>query len=92
MTEKRIVWTDYLRYRAKTRGYDLQVIETVLRSSTERYFDTATMRTVIVGKHDKRLVVVPYDSDDKNITPVTIHAVTRTQISFRIKTGRFVHE
>ena len=34
-----------------------------MQRSTERYYDTATLRTVAVGKHDKRLVLVPYDSD-----------------------------
>jgi hypothetical protein len=64
----------------------------VVRQSTERYYDTATLRRVAVGKHDQRLVLVPFDSDEKSITPVTVHAVTRSQIDLRLKTGRFVHE
>ena len=92
MTQKRIIWTEYLKYRARTRDYDLKVIEQIVRRSTERYYDTATLRRVAVGKHDQRLVLVPYDSDDDSITPVTVHAVTRPQINLRIKTGRFVHE
>ena len=89
---KRVTWTEYLEYRARTREYDLDVIEHIARLSTERYYDTATLRSVAVGKHDKRLVLVPYDSDEDSITPVTIHAVTRPQIEFRIRTGRFIHE
>jgi len=39
--EKRaIVWTDYMKYRANLRGFDLAKIEDILRYSTERYFDT----------------------------------------------------
>ncbi len=92
LSPKRITWTEYLRHRARTRDYDLKVIEHIVLLSTERYYDTATLRTVAVGRHDKRLVLVPYDSDDESITPVTVHAVTRAQIDFRIKTGRFIHE
>jgi hypothetical protein len=89
---RQIKWTEYLKYRARTRGYDLQVLEQIVRHSIERYYDTATLRMAAVGKHDKRLVVVPYDSDENSITPVTVHAVTRPQVNLRIKTGRFVHE
>jgi hypothetical protein len=89
---KRVTWTGYLRYRAQTREYDLEIVEQIVRYSTERYYDTATLRTVAVGKHDKRLVLVPYDSDEDSITPVTVHAVTRPQIELRIKSGRFIHE
>jgi hypothetical protein len=89
---KRIEWTEYLKHRARTRDYDLKVIEDIVQRAIERYYDTATLRTVAVGKHDKRLILVPYDSDDNSITPVTVHAITRPQIDFRIKTGRFIHE
>jgi hypothetical protein len=44
---------------------------------------------VVVGKHDNRLVIIPYDKDDDTIIPVTIHTITRQQIRFRLKTGRF---
>ncbi len=77
---------------ARTREYDLGTIEQIVRRSSERYYDTATFRVVAVGRHDKRLVIVPYDFDADSITPVTIHAVTRSQIELRIKTGRFIHE
>jgi hypothetical protein len=92
VTQKQIVWTEYLKHRARTRGYDLSIIEQIVRLSTERYYDTATLRRVAVGEHDKRLVLVPHDSDDDSITPVTVHAVTRPQIELRVRTGRFIHE
>lgn len=49
---------------------------------------------VVVGKHDKILVMIPYDvAEDKNgelITPVTVHATSRQQIRFRINSGMFL--
>jgi hypothetical protein len=42
--DARVVWTDYLRYRARTRGFDLALIEQLLRFASERYFDTVTRR------------------------------------------------
>ncbi len=86
-----VVWTEYMRYRVRLRGFDLAKVEDIVRYATERYFDTATGRLVVVGRHDKVLVMIPYETDDDSITPVTIHATTRQQINFRLRTGRFTH-
>ena len=87
-----IEWTDYMRYRAELRDFDLDKVEHILRYSTERYYDVATQRPVAVGRHNKALVLVPYDRDGDKVIPVTVHATTRQQINFRLKTGRFQHE
>jgi hypothetical protein len=91
-TVKSIGWTDYLKYRAKLRVFELDKIEHILRYSVERYVDAATGRTVAIGRHDQLLIVIPYDEDENTITPITVHTTTRQQIRFRIKTGRYVHE
>ena len=88
MTE--IVWTSYLQYRATRRGFDLSTIEHILRFSGERYYDVETDRIIAVGKHNEQLVLIPYEQDKTRITPITIHATTRQQIRFRLKTGRFI--
>jgi hypothetical protein len=67
-------------------------VEKILISGNERYFDTATGRSVVVGKHGRLLVLIPYEKIGEGITPVTIHATTRQQINFRVKNGRFSHE
>lgn len=85
----RVLWSGYLRYRADLRGFDLAVIEQIVRSSEERYFDTATQRMVVVGRHGGLLVMIPFDQEGETVTPVTIHSTTRQQISFRLRTGRF---
>jgi hypothetical protein len=85
----RVVWTEYLRYRADLRGFDLAVIEQIVRFSEERYFDTATQRMVVVGRHGDLLVMIPFDQEGETVTPVTIHSTTRQQISFRLRAGRF---
>jgi len=87
-----IIWTDYLLYRARIRGFNLFEIERILRYSTERYFDADSGRHIAVGRHLDNLVLIPYDIDDKEICPITIHATSRKQINFRLKTGRFIHE
>jgi hypothetical protein len=46
-----IVWSDYMRYRAKLRSFSLEKIEEILRYSSERYFDNGTHRMVVVGKN-----------------------------------------
>jgi hypothetical protein len=86
-----VVWTEYLKYRASLRGFDLGKIEQILKSSRERYTDTATNRQVAVGHCGKTLVLIPYEVSEEVMTPVTIHATTRTQIELRLKIGRFIH-
>ena len=87
-----IVWTDYLKYRAELRKFDLGKIENIIRYSPERYYDMATGRRIVVGRHDNTLVMIPYEADENSITPVSIHVTTRRQINFRIKTGRLANE
>jgi hypothetical protein len=85
-----ITWTSYLRYRSTQRGFDLDLIETILRFSSERYYDVETDRAIVVGKHRDQLVLVPYEQSENAIIPITIHATTRQQIRFRLNTGRFI--
>jgi hypothetical protein len=88
---KRIIITDYVTYRARSRGFDIQDIESIVRHSEERFFDTETHRLVAVGRSANRLVMIPYEENDEEVVPVTVHAVTRQQIRFRVSTGRFIH-
>ena len=76
-------------YRIKVRGYDARRIEDIVRRSSERYADTESGRTVIIGRHDERLVMIPIEGGNKEIEPVTVHATTRQQIRFRLQSGRF---
>ena len=92
METARIIWTDYMKYRARLRRFDLTKIEAIVRYSSERYLDRATGRHIAVGRHDKTLVVIPYEMDETTLTPVTIHATTRQQINFRLLSGRYTHE
>lgn len=85
-------FTDYIKYRATLRGFDLSKIENILRYSQERYFDIETQRKIIIGKHNDNLVMIPYEIKEEYIIPITIHTTTRQQIKFRLKTGRFIYE
>jgi len=87
-----VAWTEYLKYRATLRGFDLKEIEQILRSSKERYFDMTTSRHIVAGHCGGILVLIPYEMNEGVLTPITIHATTRQQIEFRIKVGRFTHE
>jgi hypothetical protein len=43
---------------------------------------------IAIGKHDKRLVMIPYEISKNSIKPVTIHATSRQQVNFQIKNGK----
>jgi len=92
MQESTILWTDYMRYRLSLRGYDLATVEHILRHSPERYVDTVTGRLVAIGRHEKLLVMIPYERKGDTLTPITIHATSRQQINSRLRTGRFKNE
>ena len=91
MDRKRVIITDYVTYRAHTRGFDIQDVESIVRHSEERFFDVETRRLVAVGRSANKLVMIPYEESDQELIPVTIHMVTRQQIRFRVNTGRFIH-
>jgi len=92
MDEATIVWTEYMRYRVGLRGYDLATVEHILRYSSERYIDSVSGRMVAIGRHEKILVMIPYEREGSTITPVTVHATSRQQINSRLKSGRFKNE
>ena len=87
-----IVWTEYLRYRASIRGFDLDELEQILTHSVERYRDTETGSLIAIGRHKNQIVLIAYEAKDDEITPITVHASSRQQIRFRVKTGRFTDE
>lgn len=85
-----VIWTEYLKYRAELRGFELDTIESIVRYGDERYFDTITSRMLVVGKHGEILVTTPYETnDDGTATPITIHATNRQQINHRLKSRRY---
>lgn len=84
-----IIWTDYMRYRARLRGFDLEEVERIVRFSTERYLDRGTGRLVAVGRHHDSLVIIPFELAGDDITPVTVHRSTRQQINSRLRAGRY---
>ncbi len=86
----KIVWSEYLQYRARLRSFDLAKIEEILRFLGEKYYDTITDRLIVVGKHNKDLIMIPYEINEDLIIPVTVHSTTRQQIKFRLKNGRFI--
>lgn len=87
-----VVWTEYLQYRAELRGFDLKRLERIIRHSSERYFDTETERMIVVGRHNKLLVMIPYEIDGDTVVPITIHSITRQQIRFHLQSGRLINE
>lgn len=87
-----IRWTSYLIFRAELRGFDLAILEGIVRSSSERYTDSTTGRRIAIGKHCETLVAIPYEMEDEVMVPVTVHATTRQQIAYRLRSGRFSYE
>ena len=51
MEEAKIVWTEYMKYRLSLRGYDLAILLRAVRN-------TVTGRVVVVGRHEKLIVMI----------------------------------
>jgi hypothetical protein len=77
-----------MMYRLGLRGYDLATVEHILRYSSERYVDTVTGRMVAIGRHEKLLLLIPYEQKGDTLAPVTIHTTSRQQINSRLRSGR----
>jgi hypothetical protein len=76
------------------RHVPLQVVEKVLLTAIERYFDNETGRFMAVQRiryqgSYKRLAVV-YEEKGDEITAVTVHTVTKRQIQARIQRQRWI--
>jgi len=80
-----------MRYRAKTRQFDLGKLSEIVKYSSERYFDLTTARSIVIGRHEKKVVIIAYEVEEETYTPVTVHTTTRQQINYRLNTGRFIH-
>lgn len=42
----------HMKYRGRLRGFDLTMVEDMVRYSSERYIDLETQRLVVVGRHN----------------------------------------
>lgn len=87
----KVVWTDYLKYRASLRGFDPSKIENIVLHSSERYYDVVTDRHIVIGRYERKLILIPYETQEDTITPVTMHVTTRQQVNVRINSGRYIH-
>ena len=88
MRDVSVIWTDYMKYRIQLRGFDPEIVEQIVLYSSERYVDTVTGRCIVVGSHNKLLVLIPYERGKNCITPVTIHVTSRQQVNLRVKSER----
>ena len=86
------VWTDYFKFKASSRGFDLSKIEDIVRYSVERFYDHLAGRRIAIGKHNRKLVMIAYELIYTSFIPITIHTITRQQIRYRIRTGRYTNE
>lgn len=86
-----LLWTDYMKYRARLRGFELDELEKILRFSAERYSDEATGSKVVVGRHGSSLVLIAFEDRGREVIPLTVHRTTRQQISARVRSGRYTH-
>ena len=68
----KMIWTDYMQYRAELRGFDLRSLENIIRFSGSRYNDTVTGSQIVVGKPNQELVMIPYEINEDSITPITV--------------------
>jgi hypothetical protein len=86
-----IRWTTHARFRRERRGFQVPLLEHILRTSTERYSDTVTGRRIVVGRHESLLVLIAYETDGDTIVPVSVHATTRRDIQARLHRGHYIY-
>jgi len=95
---KTIHYTEYMRDRMEFRHIPQQVVEGILLTAIERYFDIETGRFMAVQrvryqgsyKGSYKRLVVAYEEKGEEMTAVTVHTVTKRQVQARIQRQRWV--
>lgn len=89
----KLKYTEHLENRLKLRNIDHELPATIIKQSSERYYDEETKYYVAimeVSLYDKtRNVMVAFDYEDDAIKLLTIHPLKKGQKENRIKTGRW---
>ncbi len=91
---KTIRYTEYMRDRMEFRHVSQEVVESVLLTAIEHYFDIGTGRFMAVqrvryqGRYQR--LVVAYEEQENEITAVTVHTVTKRQVQARIQRQRWI--
>ena len=62
-----------MKYRIRYRNFDIENIEEIVRYSNERYFDTITLKKIVIGKYNNKLILIPYEENENEVIPVTVH-------------------
>lgn len=94
LSMKTIHYTEYMRDRMEFRHIPRQVVEGILLTALERYFDIETGRFMAVqrvryqGSHQR--LVVAYEEKGEELTAVTVHTITKRQVQARIQRQRWV--
>jgi len=91
---KTIRYTKYMLDRMEFRRIPRSVVEGILQTAVERYFDIETGRCMAVQRvkyqgHYKHLVVA-YEETGVETIAVTVHTMTKRQVQARIKRQRWV--
>jgi hypothetical protein len=91
---KKVQYIDYFLDRLRFRKIPQAVAERVLCEATERYFDVETGRFIAIkevqyGRRKKRLMVA-YEEQGNEVTPITVHAVTKRQVQSKIERLRWI--
>lgn len=93
--KKEIRYTDYFKDRLRLRSIPADIPEKVLRNPQERYQDQRTGREIAVKKvkitrTQARLFMIAYEEYSDHMLAITIHGISKRQIRWRLKTGRWV--
>jgi hypothetical protein len=91
---KTIHYTEYMLDRMEFRHVPQQVVESILLTAVERYFDMETGRFIAVQQvryHGSyKRFAVAYEEKGEAMTAVTVHTVTKRQVQARIQRQRWV--
>jgi hypothetical protein len=91
---KTIHYTEYMLDRMAFGNVPQQVVDGILLTAMERYFDSETGRFIAAQRvrfHGRyKRFAVTYEEKGEEITAVTVHAVTKRQLEARMKRQRWV--
>jgi len=96
MVTKRIIYSEHLRYRLKTRKIDYELPGKVFSKAQDSFSDTITGSKIIIGIAEyagkiRELAVIFKEKDDF-IQLITVHPLRAGEKEKRIQSGRWVKD
>lgn len=92
----KLIYTNHLKTRLKERGIHKHLVKDIFEKSEQLYWDNLRDRHIVISKvtykGQKRNVLAAYDKIGNKAEVVTIHPISDSEITKKVKSERWTSE